>query len=259
VKIVLIGAGHVATQLGKALKEKDFQLTQIYSRTLEAAQTLAHSLQIPCTNQLQSVDPNADLYFFAVRDSALPEVLAAFPPLQNRQALWVHTAGSLPMSIFQNSAAVQYGVFYPLQTFSKNREIAFDTIPLFTEANTPRGEQLLEQIAHALSDTVIPLSSDRRKYLHLAAVFACNFTNHLYDIAAQILNDQSIDWKVLLPLMEETAAKVRSLSPREAQTGPAVRSDAPVIKTHLELLKHRPDQQEIYQLLSRHIIGHTLA
>ena len=248
--IVLIGAGNVATQLGSAFQEKGFPVVQVYSRSWSAAETLGKKLQTNYTHQLQQIAPEADVYVFSLKDAVLPEFLKTFPAVGG---LWVHTAGSLPMAIFEASAATRYGVFYPLQTFSKNREISFEQIPIFTEANHPADRQLLEQMASTLSGRVIPLSSEKRKYLHLAAVFACNFTNHLYDLAAQILEDQAIDWRVLLPLIEETAAKVQEFSPKDAQTGPAVRSDLSVIEQQLEILKDDPEKREIYRMLSRSI------
>jgi predicted short-subunit dehydrogenase-like oxidoreductase (DUF2520 family) len=251
VKIVLIGAGNVATQLGRAFNEKGFPVVQVYSRTLSAAQALGKKLHTDYTHRLQDITTQADGYVFSVSDTALPLLLKSFPATTG---IWVHTAGSIPMDIFKDSAATRYGVFYPLQTFSKRRKISFNHIPIFFEANSPQDEHLLQQIALSLSDTAIPLSSEKRKYLHLAAVFACNFTNHLYDIAAQILEDQAIDRKVLLPLIAETAAKVRTLSPREAQTGPAARYDLPVIERQLELLKTDPDKQAIYRILSQDIL-----
>jgi len=249
-KIVLIGAGNVATHLGTAFQKKNFQVIQVYNRTLSAAETLGKKLQTEFIDQLQHIVSDADLYVFSIKDAALPLVLKNFPA---NGGLWVHTSGSVPMDVFDDSAAERYGVFYPLQTFSKNREISFEHIPIFTEANSLSDRQLLEQTALSLSDKVIPLSSDKRKYLHLAAVFACNFTNHLYDIAAQILKSQEIDWEILLPLIEETAAKVRELSPREAQTGPAVRYDLPIIEKHLEMLNDDPEKQTIYRMFSERI------
>ena len=249
-QIVIIGAGNVGTRLGIAFREKGFQVVQVYSRTLPAAETLGKKLQTAYTNQLQEVVAGADIYIFSVKDAILSAFLKTFPPVGG---LWVHTAGSLPMDVFKDSAATRYGVFYPLQTFSKNREISFEHIPIFIEANNPSDQELLEQTALSLSHRAIPLSSEKRQYLHLAAVFACNFTNHLYDIAAQILEDQAIDWKVLLPLIQETAAKVQELSPREAQTGPAVRADLPVMEKHLEMLENEPERREIYRVISRSI------
>jgi predicted short-subunit dehydrogenase-like oxidoreductase (DUF2520 family) len=240
----------VATQLGPALQEKGYSIVQVYSRSLASAEILGNKLNTPYTFRLEEIDTQADLYIFALKDLALPAVLKDFPATAG---LWVHTAGSVPMDIFQNSRAKRYGVLYPLQTFSINRKISFEHIPLFIEANHPEDELLLEKIALSLSDKVIRLSSEKRKQLHLAAVFACNFTNHLYAIAAKILEEQNLPWEMLLPLIEETAAKVKELHPVEAQTGPAVRYDTNVIDKHLEMLKNDPDKQELYRMLSQSI------
>jgi predicted short-subunit dehydrogenase-like oxidoreductase (DUF2520 family) len=230
-KISLIGAGNVATQLGIALREKGHSITQVNSRS----------------SSFDEIDKQADLYIFAVKDSALPTILNKFPATTG---LWVHTAGSVAMDVFQNSSAKRYGVFYPLQTFSIKRKISFDHIPLFIEANNAQDEQLLENLAFSLSDKVIRLSSEKRKQLHLAAVFACNFTNHLYACAAEIMEENDLPYELLLPLIEETAAKVKELHPREAQTGPAVRYDTNIIDKQLEMLKNDPNKQELYRLLS---------
>jgi predicted short-subunit dehydrogenase-like oxidoreductase (DUF2520 family) len=224
---------------------------QVYSRSVASAEILGKKLNVPYTSRLEEIDTCADVYIFALKDSALPVVLKDFP---STAGLWVHTAGSVPMDVFQNSRAKRYGVLYPLQTFSTHRKISFDHIPLFIEANHPEDEQLLEKIAFSLSDKVIRLSSEKRKQLHLAAVFACNFTNHLYATAAQILEEQNLPWEVLLPLIEETAAKVKELHPKEAQTGPAVRYDTNIIDKQLEMLKDDPDKQEIYRMLSQSIL-----
>jgi predicted short-subunit dehydrogenase-like oxidoreductase (DUF2520 family) len=156
------------------------------------------------------------------------------------------------MTIFQGYTT-RCGVLYPLQTMDKNRHTDFGHLPLFIEAACPSDAQLLEKIARTLSDTVVPLSSDKRKYLHLAAVFACNFSNHLYGIASEILEEQAIDRRLLLPLIEETAAKIRTLTPREAQTGPAVRYDTAVIDAQIELLHGHPHRQMLYRMLSEDI------
>ncbi|MDR0865080.1 MAG: DUF2520 domain-containing protein [Candidatus Symbiothrix sp.] len=247
--IVLIGAGNVATQLGTALQEKGFPIVQVYSHTLASAKSLGSQLQVDYTNQIKAIRTDADIYFFAVKDSVLPEILKSLPALSG---LLVHTAGSIPMDVFAGYSG-RYGVLYPLQTFSKSRKISLDTVPLFIEANHPADENLLEEIALSLSNRVIRLTSEKRKHLHLAAVFACNFTNHLYATAAQILEEQDLPWDVLLPLIEETAAKVKDLHPKEAQTGPAVRYDKNVIDKHLAMLKNDPGQQEIYRMLSQSI------
>jgi predicted short-subunit dehydrogenase-like oxidoreductase (DUF2520 family) len=176
-------------------------------------------------------------------------VLKELPPFQG---LYVHTAGSLPLAVFSDYSE-RRGVLYPLQTFDKNREIPFRNLPFFVEANSLEDEFLLEEIALKLSGNATQLSSEKRKYLHLAAVFACNFTNHLYTRAAQILEEQGLDRHLLLPLIRETVSKIETMHPHEAQTGPAVRYDKNVIDKHIEILENQPHLQELYQRLSEDI------
>jgi predicted short-subunit dehydrogenase-like oxidoreductase (DUF2520 family) len=191
---------------------------------------------------------NADLYVFAVTDEALREIIARMPP---NPALWIHTAGSVPMDVFEGHAT-RYGVLYPLQTFSKSRPVEFSRIPCFIEAGSPAEEAGLREIAGRLSDCVQTLDSEKRKYLHLAAVFACNFSNHMYALAGRIVSAQGLSAEVLLPLIDETAAKVHVMPPEKAQTGPAVRNDRNVLDRHLSLLTD-PSVQELYQLISKNI------
>lgn len=252
-KIVLIGAGNVATHLGKAFVDNGFQILQVYSRTEDSAKQLAEKLQADFTTDLERINREADLYVFSVKDAELTDVLENLPELNG---LFVHTAGSVPMSVFADYHA-HYGVIYPLQTFSKIKEVDFRMIPLFIEANSLEDESRLRVIASELSDSVTVLSSEKRKYLHLAAVFACNFVNHLYYQASQILESQDLSRDLLFPLILETADKVKTLHPLEAQTGPAVRYDTNVIEKHLQMLENAPEQQEIYRLLSDSIFEST--
>jgi predicted short-subunit dehydrogenase-like oxidoreductase (DUF2520 family) len=248
-EIVLLGAGKVATHLGWALQEKGFPVVQVFSRTLSAAEALGKKLQTVYTTDVKAIFPDATMYIFALNDSVLPAIVKDLPPLSG---LWIHTAGSIDRDVF-SAYSDRRGVLYPLQTFSKNRPVAFQEIPLFIEANRPDDEDLLATIASTLSTRVVRLSSEKRKYLHLAAVFACNFTNHLYALAAEILEKQSLDWNLLLPLIRETAAKVEDVYPRDAQTGPAVRMDENVLAKHLDMLKEQADEQTLYRLLSQSI------
>jgi predicted short-subunit dehydrogenase-like oxidoreductase (DUF2520 family) len=258
-KIALIGAGNVATHLGLALLEKGFSIAQVYSRTRASAACLGKKLGAGSTDHLSEIITDADIYLFSIKDSVLEEVIRQLP---NNDGLWLHTAGSVPMDVFAGKTE-RYGVLYPLQTFSKERTVSFDHIPLFIEAHLPEDEKILLKIAGKLSPTVIPLSSDKRKYLHLAAVFVCNFTNHLYQLASQILEENDLSYSLLLPLIEETAAKIKTLHPREAQTGPAVRYDSNVMEKHLQWLEEDEYKKRVYQLLSegihfsRHSLGET--
>ncbi len=167
------------------------------------------------------------------------------------EGLWLHTAGSVPMDIFRGYAR-RYGVLYPLQTFSKKRPVDFRNVPCFIEADSAQSEQRLRTLAEKISSDVRLLSSEKRRYLHLAAVFACNFTNHMYVLADRILSEQGIDPAVLLPLIDETATKIHTLSPADAQTGPAVRYDCNVIEQQSAMLTD-PVVRELYELISKNI------
>ncbi len=250
-KIALIGAGNLATRLGLALVEKGQTVAQVYSRTEASAQALGKMLQCPATTVLADVCTDADLYVLAVKDAAFADVAAALVP-RRRQALFVHTAGSLPMSVWEGIAP-RHGVFYPMQTFSKLRSVDFSSIPIFIEANNAGDLDCLKALAATLSGSVFEADSRQRRALHLAAVFACNFTNHMYAVCGHLLDEAGLPFDVMLPLIDETAAKVHDLSPSQAQTGPAVRYDENVITRHLEALAVHPEWQDLYERISKSI------
>lgn len=247
-KIVFLGSGNVATHLARALKASGNEIVQVYSRTAENAKLLAAQTGAEPVSVLGAVDPSVDLYIFSVKDDALPEVIRQMP---QTNGVWVHTAGSIPATLF-SSRKEAYGVIYPLQTFSRDRALPMHDVPLFIEGSTPETTLFLEHLAGTLSAHVIPLSGEKRRYLHLAAVFACNFTNHMYTLAADILRREQIPFDVLKPLITETAAKVMTMDPVKAQTGPAVRSDKEVMQRHLALIDE-PWEKEIYSLISKSI------
>ena len=253
--IVFIGAGNLATNLAKVLYRKGFRIVQVYSRTEESARELAQKVEAEYTTSLEEVNPYAKLYIISLKDSAFAELLPAIVAGKRKEALMVHTAGSIPMSIWEGHAS-HYGVFYPMQTFSKQREVNFREIPFFVEAKRPEDVELLKAIAATLSDNVYEITSEQRKSLHLAAVFICNFTNHMYALAADLLEKYNLPFDVMLPLIDETARKVHELTPHEAQTGPAVRYDENVISNHLAMLADSPALQEIYKLMSKSIHEH---
>ena len=252
--VVFIGAGNLATNLAKALYYKGFRIVQVYSRTEESARTLAQSVEASYTTDLSSVAADAQLYIVSLKDAAfvqlLPEIVAG-----KENALWVHTAGSVPMDVWAGKVN-RYGVFYPMQTFSKQREVNFQEVPFFVEAKRPEDVELLKAVAATLSEKVYEASSEQRKSLHLAAVFICNFTNHMYALAADLLEKYNLPFDVMLPLIDETARKVHELAPRDAQTGPAVRYDENVMNNHLAMLVDSPALQEIYKLMSKSIHEH---
>ena len=247
-KIVLIGAGNVATHLGIALQKAGCLILQVYSRTEESASALAARLSVDYTIVPDEIRRDADLYIVSVKDSVLGELLPRLCKGKETK-IFLHTAGSMDMNVFEGMA-IHYGVFYPMQTFSKSKEVNFSEIPCFIEANDDYAHTVIADMAHELSGRVYELSSADRKYLHLAAVFACNFVNHCYAISEKILADHGVPFDVMLPLIDETAKKVHELSPREAQTGPAVRFDENVIRMQAALLKDQPQIKDIYERLS---------
>ena len=247
-KIVFIGAGNLATRLSLAIQRVGMQIGQVYSHTEASARQLATRLGCPWTNDLSALQEDGDLYVFSLKDTVLSDVISKVKP---NNGMWVHTAGSMPMSVFEGYAQ-RFGVLYPLQTFSKGRNVNFDVIPIFLEANTDKNADYLKNIASALSENVRFMSSEKRRSLHLAAVFACNFTNHIYTLSYKLLENESIPADVLLPLIDETVSKIHSMPPAVAQTGPAIRYDENVINKHLAMLDD-PDMQAIYRLLSQSI------
>ncbi len=248
--IILIGAGNLATQLALNLNQHQFCIKQIYSRKLENAELLAQKVKATAINDLKQVDENGELYIIAVSDSALSDIISALPQVNG---IVVHTAGSMNISLLNRFP--NHGVFYPFQTFSKNKEVDFRTIPCLIEGNTPNTEERLSKIAHSISDVVKLYSSEQRGQIHLAAVFACNFSNYMYKIAFDLLESKNIDSEVIKPLILETAKKILAISPAEAQTGPAARKDLNVINKHIDMLSETPELQTIYKELSNKIMN----
>ena len=244
-RIVILGAGRVATHMAKALHKNGHKIDAVWSRTIESAQRLARVVDSSPVNDISVLPTDADAYIIAVKDSALQEVIAKATKGRETR-LFLHTAGSMPLSVFDGYTE-NGGVFYPMQTFSMEREVDFRAIPLFIEGTDAR----IRQLAESISEHVYELSSDDRKYLHLAAVFACNFANHCYTLAAEVLEKKGLPFDVMLPLVDETARKVHELHPKEAQTGPAIRGDKNVMAAQAALLDSR--MQAIYKLMSESI------
>ena len=250
-KVTLIGAGNLATQLGKSLKKAGVIISQVYSRTEDSARTLGELLEAEWLTDIKALRDEADIYIFSVKDSVLCELISEVCKGRGDK-LFLHTAGSMAMSCFEGKA-LHYGVFYPMQTFSKTKDVDFERIPVFIEGNSIETEDVIRSLANKLTQRVIRLSSADRKYLHLAAVWACNFTNYCYTVASDILGEHGIPFDVMLPLINETTEKIQKISPKEAQTGPAARGDRNVMSKQLELMNGKEDLQELYQMLSRGI------
>ena len=245
IKVVLIGSGNVAQHLIQVLLQaKNVDLVQAFARNPSHLSHLLPSTKI--TSDYQKI-AEADLYIISVSDNAIAEV-SEHLPFKNR--LVVHTSGSSDITILSDKN--RKGVFYPLQTFSKNKAIDFTPIPICLEAENENDYQLLEQVAKSLSQKVFAISSEQRRSLHVSAVFVCNFVNHLYQIGNQICQENNIPFEVLHPLIQETAEKIKELSPSEAQTGPALRNDSKTIEKHLAFLEN-DNYKKIYELLTQSI------
>lgn len=247
--IVMIGAGRVATSLAIALHSAGHRIRQVYSRTEQSAKILADRLSVSYTTSIDQLMQGADVYIISLTDTALSQLAPQIVQVCG-DALIVHTAGSLNMDVL---SCARRGVLYPMQTFSLERIVDFQQVPVFIEASTPADLQLLRSISESISSSVYTLSSDDRQRLHIAAVFCCNFTNHCYSIADSLLSQMGVPFSVMLPLIDETAQKVHFMAPRIGQTGPAVRGDKVVTNRHQEMLKDNPDWQRIYEIMSRDI------
>ena len=227
-RVVLIGRGRLATNLQAALQQAGHAVTSINSRTLEGLPQVA------------------DVFIISVSDKALRDVVVHATAGREDQ-LFMHTAGSMPLSIFDGTTRYG-GVFYPMQTFSKERIVDFSEVPVFLETTDAASLSVARQLAESITRQVYELSSESRRYLHLSAVFACNFVNHCYALSAEVLARQGIPFDVMLPLIDETARKVHELHPVAAQTGPAVRFDENVIRMQSAMLSGTA--KKVYDLLS---------
>lgn len=249
-KIVIIGAGNVGTHLGRALQSSGETILQIVSKTIQSAKILANTLQCDYTNQLSLVNTTADIYFVCVNDNAIQDVIAQIPI---KDKLIVHTSGSVDLSVF-NGYTKQYGCVYPLQSFSKFKEIDYKNLQFFIEANSENTQQILTSLLHKITPHIQYMTSQQRGILHLCAVFVNNFPNHLCAIADRLLAENDLQFDLLKPLITETYQKVIKYSPFESQTGPAVRNDENVLEKHRKLLANHKDILEIYEKITSNII-----
>ncbi len=250
-RIVLIGAGRLATNLGQALLGAGHEIICINSHTMASAKELAAKIGGKPVDKAEDMPMEADAYIIAVKDSVLADVIPLVTK-DRKDQVFMHTAGSMPMSMFQGKA-YHYGVFYPMQSFSKERAVDFAEIPTFIEANDQKAMQMIRHLADSITEHVYELSSEDRQYLHLSAVFACNFVNHCYAMAAEIIERHGMSFDVMLPLIDETARKVHQMHPLDAQTGPAVRYDENVIHHQMQLLRDHPFMEDIYDRMSMNI------
>jgi predicted short-subunit dehydrogenase-like oxidoreductase (DUF2520 family) len=248
--IVLIGSGNFATHLGLALYDAGYKITQVYSQKKKSASVLAQKLNATAITDLRKLDQTATVYIIAIKDDAISSVASE---LKLKDKIVVHTSGSVSIDVLKN-VSKNYGVLYPLQTFSKGKAINFRKVPLCVEANNKSTAISLEYFAKSISSKVQKVNSEQRQVIHLAAVFACNFSNHMYAIADDILKKNKLSFDILKPLIEETADKIKNNTPAKMQTGPAIRGDKKTMEGHLKLLGYDKKLKEIYKLVSESII-----
>ena len=240
--IGIVGSGNVAFHLAKAFQENvEEQSLFIHSRNKNAAQEIAVKFQFKYINNFNDFIAQCDLIIFAVTDDAI-EILAENITTTNK--ILAHTSGVKSMHQFKN-ASQDYGSFYPLQTFTKNREVDFKKVPLLIDASNEKTKQILLFFAHLLSNKVKEVKDEERALIHPAAVMVNNFTNHLFTLAKDYAESKNLDFEILHALIEETAQKAIEQNPKEIQTGPAMRKDGSTINQHLEMLED-PQLKELY-------------
>ncbi len=240
---VIIGSGNVAYHLAKAFKQNNIPLSQIFGRNQNELQKISSELNIPYSTQDLE---DADLYIISVNDQSIEEVSGI---ISKKNCLVAHTSGSLPKEIL--AGEYRKSSFYPLQTFSKSKSLDYRKIPFFIETENWEDQQLLTELASKISANVMESTHEKRKYIHLTAVFACNFVNHLFARAKEISDSQEIPFDYFLPLIDETIQKIHEIDPKSAQTGPAVRNDQRVLQLHEQLLKE--ESLTIYRTINNSI------
>ena len=243
-QIVLIGSGNVAFHLAKAFSEAQITISQIFGRNTTELQKISEQFSIPFSTETLA---DADLYIISVSDSSIAEVSSL---IKNENALVAHTSGSVSREAL--SGNYRKSVFYPLQTFSKSKNLDYSKIPFFIDAENENDEEILKNLASKISKNVMLANDEKRKYIHLTAVFACNFVNHLYARAKEISDSQGIPFDYFLPLIDETTQKIHELEPKLSQTGPAIRNDEKVLKLHESLLTDE-EKLKIYKTLNESI------
>ena len=249
--VTLIGAGNMAHWLVYAMRNADVRISQVYSRQLGHAKALAEIAGAEAIDNIKDLLPDSDLYIFSIKDDSYENLLQQLP---FRLSLAAHTAGSLSMRIFEPYAE-SYGILYPYQSVNKDMDFKGIVVPLCVEANNEIAENELFAFAHKLTSVVQKLDESQRMVLHRAAIFGCNFTNAMYSIAYDILQEHHIDWQMIMPLLQNTMEKVKTMNPHEAQTGPAKRGDQNVIQFHLDALQDEL-LKEIYKVMTDYIICH---
>ena len=243
-QIVIIGSGNVAYHLAKAFKESGVEVSQIFGRNATELSKISKELQIPFSTENLA---DADLYLISVSDSSIAEVSTL---IKKENVLVAHTSGSVSREALVGN--YRKSVFYPLQTFSKSKKLDYKKIPFFIDAENEEDAEILKNLALKISENVMFANDEKRKYIHLTAVFACNFVNHLFARAKEISDSQDIPFEYFFPLIDETTQKIHELEPKLAQTGPAVRGDNRILELHEQLITEE-EKLKIYKTLNESI------
>ena len=248
-KIVILGAGNVGYQLAWHLHNSGHEIIQVFSRHLPAAKWIGNLMDIPCTDNLTELTDEGEIYLLSVKDDAIEEVTSQ---LHLGDKIIAHTSGTIPLHALER-VSKNHGIFYPLQTLSRNVSVDFGVIPVCLDASNQKTMDVLKDLAETLTNKVIVVDDEKRLAIHVAAVFANNFTNHMFSIAQLILERSDLSFEILKPLINETVRKIQNHDPMNVQTGPATRNDGGTIEKHLDFLKNEPGFRDIYKLLSEDI------
>lgn len=249
----MIGAGNLAWHLAPALDNAGYSVKEVYSRDRKNADALVERLyDAEAKTDLDFSYSKSSVFIVAVSDDVIGEIAQeiALP----EEAILVHTSGSQPVTVLGYAATPNLGVFYPLQTFTKNKKVEFNSIPIFIECETPEGEKLLMAMAKGIAKNVFKITSEERQALHVAAVFASNFTNHMLYLAQEIMKENALSFEWLKPLISEMITKSLSIGPENAQTGPARRGDLETLDKHMDFLKDDESVSELYKIISQDIV-----
>jgi predicted short-subunit dehydrogenase-like oxidoreductase (DUF2520 family) len=251
IPILMVGAGNLAWHLGIAMKSSELHITQVWSRHLNNAEELAKELSCIATDNIEDISNFNGIILFCIPDHVIPFFASK---IKNTNSIIVHTSGSTNISVIEKHAS-QSGVFYPLQTFIKSKpDKKFKDVPVLIESTTPHVDEILVFWTNAIEARLYRLNSQQRMNIHVAAVFSCNFTNHMISIAKDLAQENNLDFNLLKPLITETLTNLLHFNSKEIQTGPAIRKDTDTIQKHLNSLSSHPDYAKIYSFVTDSII-----
>lgn len=248
-KIAILGAGNVGYHFAWHLHNAGHRIVQIFSRHLPSAKFIGNLMDIPCTTTVSEITGEAEIYLICVNDDSIGEVSAQ---LQLGDKIVAHTSGAVPMKILQGVSS-NYGIFYPLLTLLRNISVDFSVMPICLNGANDHTTNILTDLAGTLTKNIVVVDDEKRLAIHIAAVFANNFTNYLYSVSQIILEKAGLSFEILKPLINETVRKIQNHDPLNVQTGPAIRNDDHTIERHLEYLNQDGKFSEVYKILTANI------